>query len=212
MAYHDPRREMRPDTRSRSRAPDSAPQPLAAIAWAGRRSGQLACNGAPPALVWHQTECRRSRGGAERAREYGLEFLPEAFSPDGPTEMTPGESTDVKVAPDPMTHPHSWWTCGRCLRGLVRASGPGVGGIHLAGAGGHRPVSRACVHRDRLHHIGQRGRHGLTANPLAYHYGPRLAIHAGRPDVAEAQPLPCAPAHPTCSLTSHAPRSRQAAL
>ncbi len=47
---------------------------------------------------------------ADRAREYGLEFLPGAFSPAGPTEMSPGESIDFKVAPDPMTHPHSSWT------------------------------------------------------------------------------------------------------
>jgi NhaP-type Na+/H+ or K+/H+ antiporter len=32
--------------------------------------------------------------------------------------------------------------------------------------------------------------HGLTANPLAHRYGPRLAITAGGPDDAEAHPLP----------------------
>jgi hypothetical protein len=47
---------------------------------------------------------------AERAREYGLEFLPGAFSPEGPTEMTPEKSIDFKVDPDPMTYPHSSWT------------------------------------------------------------------------------------------------------
>jgi hypothetical protein len=47
---------------------------------------------------------------ADRAQEYGLAFLPGAFSPNGPTEMTPGESTDFKVAPDPMGHPHPSWT------------------------------------------------------------------------------------------------------
>jgi uncharacterized protein (DUF2235 family) len=47
---------------------------------------------------------------ADRAREYGLQFLPGAFSPDGPTDMTPGESIDFKVDPDPMTPPHSSWT------------------------------------------------------------------------------------------------------
>jgi uncharacterized protein (DUF2235 family) len=47
---------------------------------------------------------------ADRAREYGLEFVPGAFSPDGPAEMTPGESIDFKVDPHPMTPPHSSWT------------------------------------------------------------------------------------------------------
>ena len=32
--------------------------------------------------------------------------------------------------------------------------------------------------------------HGLTANPLAHRYGPRLAIPAGGPDDTEVQPLP----------------------
>lgn len=47
---------------------------------------------------------------ANRAQEYGLQFLPGAFSPVGPTEMTPGESIDFSVAPHPMTRPHSSWT------------------------------------------------------------------------------------------------------
>jgi NhaP-type Na+/H+ or K+/H+ antiporter len=32
--------------------------------------------------------------------------------------------------------------------------------------------------------------HGLTANPLARRYGPRLAIPAGGPDDADMNPLP----------------------
>ena len=32
--------------------------------------------------------------------------------------------------------------------------------------------------------------HGLTANPLAHRYGPRLAITVGGPDDGEVQPLP----------------------
>jgi len=32
--------------------------------------------------------------------------------------------------------------------------------------------------------------HGLTANPLAHRYGPRLAVTAGGPDDAGGQPLP----------------------
>jgi len=47
---------------------------------------------------------------AARAREYGVEFLPGAFSHSGPSEMNPGENIDFKVAPDPMTQPHSSWT------------------------------------------------------------------------------------------------------
>jgi uncharacterized protein (DUF2235 family) len=47
---------------------------------------------------------------ADRARKYGLEFLPGAFSQSGPAEMTPGASIDFKVDPHPMTPPHSSWT------------------------------------------------------------------------------------------------------
>jgi uncharacterized protein (DUF2235 family) len=47
---------------------------------------------------------------ADRAHEYGLEFRPGAFSPEGPAEMTPGESIDFKIVPDPMATPHSSWT------------------------------------------------------------------------------------------------------
>lgn len=47
---------------------------------------------------------------ADRAREYGLEFVPGAFSAQGPAEMTPGESISFKVDPDPMTRPHASWT------------------------------------------------------------------------------------------------------
>jgi sodium/hydrogen antiporter len=32
--------------------------------------------------------------------------------------------------------------------------------------------------------------HGLTANPLAHRYGPRIAVALGRPDHAEEEPLP----------------------
>ncbi|MFD8387066.1 DUF2235 domain-containing protein [Streptomyces sp. NPDC059679] len=42
----------------------------------------------------------------DRAREYGLEFQPGAISPDGPSRITPGESVDFKVVPDPMAPPH----------------------------------------------------------------------------------------------------------
>ena len=47
---------------------------------------------------------------ADRARDYGLEFQPDAFSAGGPSEMTPGESIDFKVVPDAMKGPHSSWT------------------------------------------------------------------------------------------------------
>lgn len=47
---------------------------------------------------------------ADRAREYGLQFLDGAFGPNGPAKMTPGDSIDFKVAPHPMTRPHSSWT------------------------------------------------------------------------------------------------------
>jgi uncharacterized protein (DUF2235 family) len=47
---------------------------------------------------------------ADRAQEYGLEFRTGAFSPDGPTQMAPGESIEFKVDPRAMTGPHSSWT------------------------------------------------------------------------------------------------------
>jgi uncharacterized protein (DUF2235 family) len=61
---------------------------------------------------------------AGRAREYGVEFLPGAFSRDGPAEMIPGESIDFKVDPRPMTSPHSSWTkLYRLVRPLNRPIG-----------------------------------------------------------------------------------------
>ncbi|MER7786997.1 DUF2235 domain-containing protein [Streptomyces sp. NPDC097640] len=42
----------------------------------------------------------------EQAREYGLEFRPGAFSPEGPIRITPGESVEFRVVPDPMASPH----------------------------------------------------------------------------------------------------------
>ena len=47
---------------------------------------------------------------ADRAREYGLTFVPGALSAGGPARMTPGESIDFKVEPNPMTSPHRSWT------------------------------------------------------------------------------------------------------
>jgi uncharacterized protein (DUF2235 family) len=47
---------------------------------------------------------------AERARVYGLEFVPGAFSSHGPAKMTPGESIDFKVAPRPEAKPDRSWT------------------------------------------------------------------------------------------------------
>ena len=51
--------------------------------------------------------------------------------------------------------------------------------------------------------------HGLTANPLAHRYGPRLAITADATDDAEATSRCLREAHPPCSLTDrkagHAP-------
>jgi uncharacterized protein (DUF2235 family) len=72
---------------------------------------------------------------ADRAREYDLEFLPGAFSPDGPTEMTPGESIDFKVDPRPMTRPHSSWTkLYRLVKPLDRPIGEAADGQgHLDG-------------------------------------------------------------------------------
>lgn len=43
----------------------------------------------------------------DRAREYGLQFVPGAFSPQGPQEMSPSQSTDFKVAPNPMAPAHN---------------------------------------------------------------------------------------------------------
>ncbi|ROO86056.1 putative alpha/beta hydrolase family protein DUF2235 [Actinocorallia herbida] len=39
---------------------------------------------------------------ADRAREYGLHFLPDAFSPDGPAAVAPGKSIRFATAPDAM--------------------------------------------------------------------------------------------------------------
>lgn len=47
---------------------------------------------------------------ADRAREYGLQFLKGAFSPAGPARMDPGDSINFKVGPQPLTSPHSSWT------------------------------------------------------------------------------------------------------
>jgi uncharacterized protein (DUF2235 family) len=47
---------------------------------------------------------------ADRAREYGLKFVPHALSSDGPAQMTSDDDTDFKVEPDPMAIPHQSWT------------------------------------------------------------------------------------------------------
>lgn len=47
---------------------------------------------------------------ADRAREYGLTFVPGALSADGPARMTPGDSIDFKIEPNVMTSPHRSWT------------------------------------------------------------------------------------------------------
>lgn len=61
---------------------------------------------------------------AERAHEYGLAFVPGAFSADGPAEMTPGDSIRFKVDPQPMTKPHSSRTkMYRIFKPLYRAIG-----------------------------------------------------------------------------------------
>jgi len=46
----------------------------------------------------------------DRARGYGLEFWAGAFSPEGPQQMAPGESSDFRVEPHPMADPHLSWT------------------------------------------------------------------------------------------------------
>ena len=48
--------------------------------------------------------------------------------------------------------------CGGCLRGLVRSTRPGVGGVRLAGAGGSGQGCRRCGFSDRLHRAAQRRR------------------------------------------------------
>jgi hypothetical protein len=68
---------------------------------------------------------------ADRAREYGLAFVPRAFSPDGPTEarMSPDGSIDFKVAPNPMASPHSSWTkFYRLAKPVDRPIGKAAGG------------------------------------------------------------------------------------
>ncbi|MGO4748738.1 DUF2235 domain-containing protein [Streptomyces sp. 2MCAF27] len=62
----------------------------------------------------------------DRAREYGLEFQPGAISPEGPSRITPGESVDFRVAPDPMAQPQASRT------GLYRLTRPM-----------HRPIGEA---------------------------------------------------------------------
>jgi hypothetical protein len=50
--------------------------------------------------------------------------------------------------------------------------------------------------------------HGLTADPLAHHYGPRLAITADGPDDAGMQQLPARRLIRRASSPSNAPPSR----
>jgi uncharacterized protein (DUF2235 family) len=65
---------------------------------------------------------------AERAQEYGLEFVPGAFSTNGPAKMTPGESIDFKVAPQPMAKPHrSWVKMYRLFKPVDRPIGTAAG-------------------------------------------------------------------------------------
>jgi hypothetical protein len=69
---------------------------------------------------------------ADRAREYGVEFVPGAFGGDGPAVMDPGDSIDFKVAPDPMGPLHPSRTgFYRLARPLHRSIGT------AADAGGH---------------------------------------------------------------------------
>ena len=73
---------------------------------------------------------------ADRAREYGLTFVPGALSADGPARMTPAESIDFKVEPNPMTSPHQSWTkFYRLVRPLNRPIGTAEDetGLHLDG-------------------------------------------------------------------------------
>lgn len=70
---------------------------------------------------------------ADRAREYGLEFVPGAFSADGPATMTPADSIEFTVAPDAMGAPHNSRT------GLYRLSRPV-----------DRPIGTACDSNGRL--------------------------------------------------------------
>jgi len=46
---------------------------------------------------------------AERTPDYGLEFVPGAFSSHGPARMIAGESIDFQVAPQPTAKPHRSW-------------------------------------------------------------------------------------------------------
>ena len=70
---------------------------------------------------------------ADRAREYGLKFVPDALSADGPAQMTPGDDTDFKVQPDAMASPHQSWTK------FYRLAGPL-----------NRPIGKA---EDEQHHL-----------------------------------------------------------
>lgn len=47
---------------------------------------------------------------AERARDYGLEFVSGAFSSHGLAKMILGESIDFQVAPQPTAKPHRSWS------------------------------------------------------------------------------------------------------
>ncbi len=86
-----------------------------------------------------------------RAREYGLEFLPEAFDDGGPHEMTPGESTDFRVRPNPTAGPHSSWTSFyRLVKPLDRPIGATADDDH---------------HRDGLEYLATTAKQHYEAEP-----------------------------------------------
>jgi hypothetical protein len=117
---------------------------------------------------------------ADRAREYGLEFIPGAFSPGGPAQMTPGDSIEFKVAPDPMAQPHSSWT------GFYRLARPVDRPIGIAASSsGHLDGHEYLATTAKEHYDAQPGYRPpqlvkYLANPANVHLEPTPGATADR--------------------------------
>jgi uncharacterized protein (DUF2235 family) len=109
---------------------------------------------------------------ADRARDYGLQFRAGAFSADGPTQMTPGESVDFKVAPDPMTNPHNSWT--KFYRLAKPFNRPiGTAADEQGHLDGHEYLSASAnEHYDRDPSYRPEGLVNYLANPADVHVEP----------------------------------------
>lgn len=111
---------------------------------------------------------------ADRAREYGLEFVPGALSSDGPSQMTPDDDTDFKVKPDLKASPHQSWTK------FYRLAGPL-----------NRPIGAA---EDKQHHLD--GCEYLAASARQHYEAdagyrpPGLVTYLSNPASVHLEPVP----------------------